>query len=306
MKRSELRRLEENQFIRRAALFSISSRFMPSSTLPDIVYRMELQAGNDYKTEGMPKPLDDALIARIRRRASDPATRTDAPPSTRGKTVSVGNLSVAGVDLAALLRGEADTRPSAGAASLAPPADDAAIADAEKRLGFGLPPPLKQLYAQVANGGFGPGAGIMPLEEVVGAYRGLIETPPGRRGQKWPAQLLPITRNQPGHDCIDVQSGEIIFWDEEELADGASDKVWKRSFKPDAPDLGGWFERWLGSPSPEQRMKDLMQKGTTDAIRQSLAHWRAKTPAERAAFGLPEKGWEQVLFGHLGIDLTKL
>ena len=146
----------------------------------------------------------------------------------------------------------------------------------------------------------------MPLQDVVRTYLGLIETPPGRRGQKWPTQLLPITSNDPGHDCIDVNTGEVIFWDEEILADGASDKVWKRSFKLDAPDLGNWFERWLDTPSPEKRTKDLIQQAMLDGIRQSLAHWRAKTPEERAAFGLPEAGWEEALFGHLGIDLSKL
>jgi hypothetical protein len=254
----------------------------------------------------MPRPLDEALIARLRRRASDPEARTDAPPSLRGQTVRVGRLAVSGVDLGALLRGDADPRPAAGPSTSLAVADDAVVADAEKRLGFALPLPLKQLYLQVANGGFGPGGGIMPLQESVRTYLLLVETPPGRRGQLWPASLLPVTDNQPGHDCIDVQSGKIVVWDEEELADGSSDKVWKRSFKPDAPDLASWLERWLDSPSPVQKTKDLLQQGMNDSIKQSLAYWRAKTPEERAAFGLPEKGWEEALFGHLGIDLTKL
>jgi SMI1 / KNR4 family (SUKH-1) len=254
----------------------------------------------------MLKPLDEDLIARIRRRATNPETRTDAPPSTRGRTVRVGAMSVVGLDLEALLRGDTNPSPAVDEAALEPAGDDASIADAERNLGFALPHPLRQLYFQVANGGFGPGAGILPLQEVVRTYLGLLETPPGPRGQKWPAHLLPITRNDPGHDCVDVNSGEVVFWDEEELASGSSDKVWKRSFKPDAPGLGDWFHRWLDTPSPEQRTKDLMQQAMLDAVRQSLAHWRAKTPEERAVFGLPETGWEEALFGHLGIDLSKL
>ena len=46
--------------------------------------------------------------------------------------------------------------------------------------------------------------------------------------------IMPITRTDPGHDCIDLNGGEVIFWDEEELANGASDKVWTRSFVPSA------------------------------------------------------------------------
>src|SRR5215510_10734536 len=46
-----------------------------------------------------------------------------------------------------------------------------------------------------------------------------------------------------------------------------------------------------GNPSPEDKMKAIMEKAKLDSIRQTLAHWRAKAPAERAAFGLPETGW---------------
>jgi len=253
----------------------------------------------------MQSPLDKDLIARIRQRATDPETRTDAPPTTRGRSVNLGAMSVVSVDLGTILRGDANPSPSHQAPALKP-ADDGTISDAEHELGFALPPSLRQLYEEVANGGFGPGAGILPLQEVVRIYRALLTTPPGRRGQKWPSHLLPITRTDPGHQCIDLNSGELIFWDEEELANGASDKVWKRSFKREAPDLGHWFERWLQTPSPEQKMRESMQKAKLEAMRQTLAYWRGKTPEERAAFGLPETGWENVLFGHLGIDLSTL
>ena len=62
----------------------------------------------------------------------------------------------------------------------------------------------------------------------------------------------------------------------------------------------------METPSPEQKMRDSMQKAKLEAMRQTLAYWRGKTPEERAAFGLPETGWENVLFGHLGIDLSTL
>jgi hypothetical protein len=253
----------------------------------------------------MTEPLRDDLIARTRQRAGDPETRTDAPPTARGRTVSVGNLSVVGLDLGALLRG-ANPTPETVAEALASPLNDGLIAELESKLGFAVPQPLRQLYGKIADGGFGPGNGLMRLDDVVRTYLELLATPPGPRGQKWPVRLLPITRNEPGHYCIEVDSGKVVFWDEEVLADGVSDKVWKRSFKSDAPDLGAWFERWLGTISPEQRMKAMMQKARLDSLRRSLAHWRAMTPQERAAFGLPETGWEQALFGHLGIDLSEL
>ncbi|MEO6217392.1 MAG: SMI1/KNR4 family protein [Sphingomonas sp.] len=250
--------------------------------------------------------LSDDLFRRLQSRAADPERRTDALPSTRGQTVSVGGFAVRGIDLGALLRGETDPHTQPVDTPLAAPLDDETIAAAEARLGFALPPELRRLYAEVADGGFGPGSGLLPLERAVEIYLDRIANPPGLRGQAWPAQLLPITGTDPGNDCIDTGTGEIIYWDEEELADGPSDKVWRRSFKPEAPDLGAWLERWVGKPSPEEAQRAMMADAMRTNLRPTIAYWRAKTPEERKAFGLPETGWEQAMFGHLGIDLSGL
>lgn len=39
------------------------------------------------------------------------------------------------------------------------------LAEAEEQLGFELPPFLKRLYLEVGNGGFGPGYGLLPLND---------------------------------------------------------------------------------------------------------------------------------------------
>lgn len=41
-----------------------------------------------------------------------------------------------------------------------PPATEEQLQESERVLGFPLPPLLRQLYAHLANGGFGPGAGL--------------------------------------------------------------------------------------------------------------------------------------------------
>src|SRR6478736_10285958 len=41
------------------------------------------------------------------------------------------------------------------------PADPVAIDACEKALGFPLPPLLREIYLGIANGGFGPGYGVM-------------------------------------------------------------------------------------------------------------------------------------------------
>ncbi|MFF3686650.1 SMI1/KNR4 family protein [Streptomyces sp. NPDC002187] len=45
--------------------------------------------------------------------------------------------------------------------ALPPPATPEAVAEAEEAIGFPLPPLLRRLYLEVANGGFGPREGIL-------------------------------------------------------------------------------------------------------------------------------------------------
>jgi hypothetical protein len=47
---------------------------------------------------------------------------------------------------------------------LPPPVNRQAVTAAEDRLGFALPSLLARLWAEVANGGFGPGYGLFGLE----------------------------------------------------------------------------------------------------------------------------------------------
>jgi len=49
----------------------------------------------------------------------------------------------------------------ARAGTLPPPATPEAVAAAEEVIGFPLPPLLRRLYVEVANGGFGPNEGTI-------------------------------------------------------------------------------------------------------------------------------------------------
>src|SRR4051794_22979980 len=77
---------------------------------------------------------------------------------------------------------------------LPPPATRAEFAKAESQLGFNLPALLKELYTLIANGGFGPGRGLLgvPSRKTPGAlnlvkeYRNCLRRP----GLQWPAHLL--------------------------------------------------------------------------------------------------------------------
>ncbi|MEM7221951.1 MAG: hypothetical protein AAF495_03165 [Pseudomonadota bacterium] len=60
----------------------------------------------------------------------------------------------------------------------------------------------------------------------------------------------------------------------------------------------------MTAKSPLQETLDQnVEQALRDGLRQSLAYSRAMTPEERAQMGLQEEGWEDALFGHLGVDL---
>jgi hypothetical protein len=195
--------------------------------------------------------------------------------------------------------GAAITRTFSGSKETDPPlpgrASRRALAQAEEQIGFALPGPLRDALGSVANGGFGPGGGLAPLEAIVSTYLAFRAATPSRGGQPWPAELLPITDDNPGRHCIDQMSGKIVFWDEEALAAAGGDKVWKKSFAIVAPDLEVWLRRWLETRSPEQRIREGIIRAHEDQQQRMLAHWRSKTPAERADAGLPNDGWEAVI-----------
>jgi hypothetical protein len=82
-----------------------------------------------------------------------------------------------------------------------PPASEKAVAATEKRLGFGLPLTLRRIYLNVANGGFGPGYGVMGVEggftddlgQTVADLWEIYRAPyPEDPAWKWPEQFLPV------------------------------------------------------------------------------------------------------------------
>lgn len=82
-----------------------------------------------------------------------------------------------------------------------PPATEQDVVTTEHRLNFALPDTLRKIYLQVANGGFGPGYGVMGVErgftddlghtiaDVFEAYR---QSDPEDPTWEWPERFLPL------------------------------------------------------------------------------------------------------------------
>jgi hypothetical protein len=272
----------------------------------------------------------DGLIDRLKRRASDPARRTSNRPTEFGRAVGSldlgGLISMAG-DLASMLKGVVDANragrvDAAGHARaqelerqistpvdepLPAPADEPALARAEAELGVALPPVLRRVYAEVADGGFGPGDGLLSLEGIVARYRELRSPGMMPRGREWPTGVVPLVSVDPGWTCVETTTGRILDWDPEELNERSSEDRFRRSFRPEAASVEAWLSAWLGAKTAAEQRDEMMARlmspeSQVAQARQAREAMRRKTPEERAAMGLPAVGWEKVVWGGIGWD----
>ena len=172
-----------------------------------------------------------------------------------------------------------------------------ALARAEAELGFAIPGDLRHFYAEVADGGVGPGNGLYSLRELLAKWREMTAEPVGPRGQKWPANLLPMHGDRWDLTCIDRDSGEVVYFDAEEIEYGG----WKRAFKPEAQRLEAWLSKWIEGRSAHQTVQDEM----TDAKSRWADEWIAKLEGEseayRASHGFRGDDWRDQVRQRLGI-----
>jgi hypothetical protein len=215
---------------------------------------------------------DDRLIERLRVRAADPRRRTDTVPTRLGEQVaglSFGELQLgvesAAADLQRLVssiqsglpidddlhdraqRIEADmTTPVSR--PLPEPATTSTLDDVEAQLGVPLPGFVRRLYLEVADGGFGPEAGLLPARQLLETYRELLASPPSEaEDDEWPPQLLPLVVADTGHYCVAADSGRIYESDYvEELDEEAGGEVMFRMVLRElSPTLQAWLTEWI-------------------------------------------------------------
>jgi hypothetical protein len=267
----------------------------------------------------------DDLIRRLRARATDPERRVDARQSVfmaNVRTLDLGGLFSALTSVRADLdRGLAATRagtidPGAHAratqiqADMSTPVDavlparatQAEFDRAQARMAFVLPAFLRRALIEVADGGFGPGSGLLPVARMADTYFAFRAESPGPRRSHWPERLLPMVERDPAFDCVNAASGEVVAWDPDGLGEFSRDATWQRSFTVVAPSLEVWLEAWVGSRTPAEVQAERLRESQINAAREARAHIATLTPEQRAAMGLPAEGWERVVWGGIGLD----
>lgn len=127
-----------------------------------------------------------------------------------------------------------------------PPATEAQIVTAEARIGFPLPPLLRRLYLQVANGGFGPAYGLIGVpggavdsqgDDISMAYAERRDVSDAQ--WHWPQGTLPlIETGGASYLCIDTTSPDLP------VLEFVPDSVSAR-FRPVAPSLHQLLVAWV-------------------------------------------------------------
>lgn len=258
------------------------------------------------------------LFQRIAERANDPMRRTamsgaqanatpldlgslvadfqkHAPPQAQGLLGALGKMQgMFGGAMPGFTMmgpgGMASVGMPTGPQPLAPPPAEADLAEAEREIGRPLSRELRQLYA-IGDGGFGPGEGLMPLAELVARYREMTDEPYGPLGQNWPKQLLPLFDENPVLTCLDLDSGEVVAWDPEEIEDEDSDEDWQRSFKAEHPGLGALMQDWLGAETVEEMMQREMSASQDKIADEWIERLEKQSEANRASHGFTGPDW---------------
>ncbi|MGW1889316.1 SMI1/KNR4 family protein [Streptomyces sp. NPDC002004] len=164
-----------------------------------------------------------------------------------------------------------------GWTDLPAPVQAGSVARAEAALGFPLPPLLAALYLRVADGGFGPEYGLLPLldgspsgeQPVVAQYLARREEAGEAPDRPWPEGVLPISHWGCGmYACVDCHAEEAPVL----LFEPNADDV-EHAWYMDAPSLDAWLRAWLDGTGWYEEANDGME----------LPLWAAFTGRIRAA-----------------------
>lgn len=219
--------------------------------------------------------ISQGLIDRLRARVGDPARRVDYAPSILRRTIAsmpleemiaerqrfIDRLSEASQSPPDKERHErakllVEMMKTPSASPLPEPVSQRRIEDAEAELGFALPASLAAIYREIADGGFGPGPGLLPLHKIVAGHSKLMSR---KSGKPWPANQLTILISRGFFYCIDVLTDEIWSIDSSARRDEETDL--SPLFELIQPSLESWLESWLARSA---------ERGTETGFQSSL------------------------------------
>jgi len=135
-----------------------------------------------------------------------------------------------------------------------PPVSARDITEAERQLGFPLPSLLRRIYCEIANGGIGPGYGLLGIADgarddlghtLVELYQLYHQPDPDDPQWAWPDALVPICHwGCAIYSCIDCRSADapVLIFDPNGHVDGSG---WADALLPHSTSLVEWMSLWL-------------------------------------------------------------
>lgn len=134
------------------------------------------------------------------------------------------------------------------------PATQKDVAMTEQRLNFGIPATLRQIYLNVANGGFGPGYGVMGVDRgftddlghtVADLFEAYRQPAPDDPTWHWPEKFLPICHwGCIVYSAIDCsQETSPVYW--VSVSDKEPGEPMESVIKFHKPSIDEWLSDWL-------------------------------------------------------------
>lgn len=150
-----------------------------------------------------------------------------------------------------------------------PPLSNALLVQEEHRLGIRLPLLLNRLYTEVANGGFGPGEGLLSLSPVSAAdhpisyFHGDFRAARNQHGAEWAETIVPFSHwGDLILSCVDVGGKAVdppvLRFEPNMSKSDTLDFLRGAPFRgvgmiPEADTLSAWFEDWIKGEAMFQR-----------------------------------------------------
>jgi SMI1 / KNR4 family (SUKH-1) len=151
---------------------------------------------------------------------------------------------------------------------LPPPATLRQVAATEAILGFGLPPLLRSCYLEFANGGFGPGYGLMGVKggftddlghDIGAAYISYKKEDPEDSTWRWPRQWLPVLHwGCAIYSCVDCSSAryQMCVLDPNQQSETEG---WAPCFLREPCSLDEWLKDWVSGIDLWERLQSAQR-----------------------------------------------
>ncbi|MFD1341405.1 SMI1/KNR4 family protein [Litorisediminicola beolgyonensis] len=160
-----------------------------------------------------------------------------------------------------------------------PPIAQDALDEIEATLGLTFPAILRSVWTELANGGFGPGYGLLGIgpdgypDDLGQTADTRYRTDRADPGFDWPEGLLPICHfGCAVYHCVDCRTGEMLIWEPNAWDDATPPAT---ALYVSGIQLEDWFAAWARNGALDMYLRP--DSTGPDGFPRSLADLRARS-----------------------------